>query len=287
MTTSAHSSSPTSPRPRGADRPQHGIIAAHARAEEVAEAGADYLEQTVVGSLLVEDETAADGAGPGGAWRAARELAPLPPAPSFAILCPGSVPVSDPSVPVSATEDYLRGAFAALAPWARPGATVVLGSGASRRIPEGVDRAEGEQRFAASVRTARDLAAEHGLEVLLEPLHRGETDLVNTLEEAVAFLDAHELADMRVVADLFHVMLEDESFETVHRLAGRVGHIHVADTDRRPPGQGDWPLGEFLTALRDGGCTGHVSIECFTWEDIAIEGRAALEAVRAADPAAA
>ena len=62
---------------------------------------------------------------------------------------------------------------------------------------------------------------------------------------------------------------------------------HVADTDRRPPGQGDWPLGEFLTALRDGGCTGHVSIECFTWEDIAVEGRAALEAVRVADPAAA
>jgi len=270
----------------GWSTPQHGIIAAHSRAAEVRAAGSDYLEQTVVGSLLVEDENAADGAGPGGAWRAASELAPLPPAPSFAILCPASVQVSDPSVPLSVTEEYLRAAFAAIAPWARPGATVVLGSGASRRIPEGVGRAEGEQRFAASARTARDLAAAHGLEVLLEPLHRGETDLVNTLEEAVAFLDAHDLSDVRVVADLFHVMLEGESFETVHRLAPRVGHIHVADTDRRPPGQGDWPLAEFLTALRDGGCAGHVSIECFTWEDIAVEGRPALGAVRAADPAA-
>lgn len=258
--------------------PQHGIIAAHDRAAEVAAAGADHLEQTVVGSLLLE--------GADGGWAPAAGLAPVPPAPSFAILCPAQVQVSDPAVPLEETADYLRDAFAAIAPWARPGAAVVLGSGASRRIPAGVDRGAGERRFADSVRLARDLAAEHDLEVLLEPLHQGETDLVNSLEEAAAFLGAHELVDVRVVADLFHVMLEGESFETVHRLAPRVGHIHVADTDRRPPGQGDWPLGEFLTALRDGGCDAHVSIECFTWEDIPVEGRAALETVRSADPAA-
>ena len=258
--------------------PQHGIIAGHDRADEVAAAGADHLEQTVVGSLLLE--------GDDGAWVPAAGLAPVPPSPSFAILCPAQVQVSDPAVPLEETADYLRGAFAAISPWARPGATVVLGSGASRRLPGGVDRSAGERRFADSVRLARDLADAHGLEVLLEPLQRGETDLVNSLAESASFLDAHSLSGVRLVADLFHVMLEGESFETVHRLAGRVGHIHVADTDRRPPGQGDWPLGEFLTALRDGGCDAHVSIECFAWEDIAVEGRAALETVRAADPAA-
>lgn len=274
---------------------QHGIIAGHAQADAVVAAGADYLEHTVVGSLLVEGDavaearagadSAVDAAGPGGPWRAATGLAPLPPSPSFAILCPASVQVADPSVPLAATEAYLRSAFAAIVPWARPGATVVLGSGTSRRIPVGVDRAAGERRFADSVRTARDLAAEHDLEVLLEPLHRGETDLVNSLEQAAAFLDVHELTGIRVVADLFHVMLEGESFEAVRRHRPRVGHVHVADTDRRPPGQGDWPLGEFLAALREGGYAGNVSIECFNWKDIAREGRAALETVRAADPA--
>ena len=278
MTRDASSDRATGNRPRRSGQPQHGIIAAHDRAEEVAAAGADFLEQTVVDSLLVE--------GADGAWAPADGLAPVPPAPSFAILLPAAVRVSDPAVPLEETADYLRGAVAAIAPWARPRATVVLGSGASRRIPAGVDRGAGERRFADSVRTARDLAAEHGLEVLLEPLHQGETDLVNSLAEAHDFLDAHDLSDVRLVADLFHVMLEGESFEAVHRLAPRVGHIHVADTDRRPPGQGDWPLAAFLTALRDGGCDAHVSIECFTWEDIPVEGRAALETVRSADPAA-
>lgn len=257
--------------------PEHGIIAGLDHAAEVRAAGSDYTELTVVGSLLVEDEA--------GAWGPLAGARPAPEAPSSAILCPGTMRLSDPAVPLEQTAHYLRAAMSAIAPWARPGATVVLGSGASRRIPEGVPRAAAEERFAASVRCARDLAAERGLEALLEPLHRGETDMVTTLAEGAAFLDAHGLGDMRMVADLFHVMGEGEDLAVVHELAGRVGHAHIADTDRRPPGQGDWPLAEFLTALREGGYGGHVSIECFTWQDIAVEGRAALAAVRAADPA--
>lgn len=258
---------------------QHGIIAPAAQAAAVRAAGADYLEATIVGSLLEE--------GAGGTWHRSAEVPGFAPAPSFAILFPATVRISDPSVPLAETEEHLRTALAAVAPHARPGATIVLGSGASRRLPEGVERAAGEERLAATVRLARDLAAEHGLEVLLEPLHRGETDLVTTIGEAVAFLDAHDLAGVRVVADLFHVMLEEEPFAVVREHAGRVGHAHVADTDRRPPGQGDWPLAGFLSALRDGGYAGHVSIECFIWQDIAAEGRDALAVLRAADPATA
>jgi len=257
--------------------PEHGIIAGLDRAAEVRAAGADYAELTVVGSLLVQ--------GQAGEWGPPADAHATPEAPSFAILCPGTMRLSDPAVPLEETADYLRAAIAAIAPWARPGATIVLGSGASRRTPEGVDRAPAEERFAASVRCARDLAAAHGLEALLEPLHRGETDMITTLASGAAFLDAHGLGDMRMVADLFHVMREGEDLAVVHELAGRIGHAHIADTDRRPPGQGDWPLAEFLTALREGGYGGHASIECFTWQDIALEGRAALAAVRAADPA--
>src|SRR5699024_12665439 len=73
-----------------------------------------------------------------------------------------------------------------------------------------------------------------------------------------------------------------EGFDMVRRHAGRVAHAHIADTDRRPPGQGDWPLREFLTALREGGYRGAVSIEC-VWADLAAEAGDALAALRAAD----
>ena len=68
----------------------------------------------------------------------------------------------------------------------------------------------------------------------------------------------------------------------VREHAGRVAHAHIADTDRRPPGQGDWPLRAFLASLREGGYRGAVSIECH-WQDLAAEAAGALAALREAD----
>lgn len=255
--------------------PQYGIIAPDRDVDAILAAGADYVEPTIVGNVIVLDEA--------GRWQPDLALRERAPSPSFAILCPGDLRLSDPEFPPEETRDFLRTAFAAVAPLARPGATVVLGSGAARRLPDGMGRAAGRQAFARSVQVAREVAAEHGLEVILEPLHRGETDLVNSLTEAIAFLEEFGMGEMRVVADLFHIMLEQEPLEVVREHAGRVAHAHIADTDRRPPGQGGWPLAGFLGALRGGGFAGHVSIEC-TWADVTAEAGPALAAVRTADP---
>jgi len=255
---------------------QHGIITPDRDADAALAAGADYLEPTVVGNLLVQRED--------GTWHADPALRRREPAPSFAVLCPADHRLSDPTFPLEQTHAYLRVAFGAIAEVAAPGAFVVLGSGAARRIPEGASRDDARRQFARSVSIAREIAAAHDLEVILEPLHRGETDQINSLAEAVEFLDEFGMGDIRVVADLFHIMLEHEPLDVVRELAGRVAHAHIADSGRTPPGQGDWPLTEFLQALRDGGYRGRVSIEC-TWADLAAEAGPALAAVRAADPA--
>ncbi|WP_193103623.1 sugar phosphate isomerase/epimerase [Brachybacterium sp. FME24] len=255
--------------------PQYGIIAQDQDAAAILAAGADYIEPTIVGNVIVQD---ADGD-----WQANSALREREPSPSFAVLAPKDLRLSDPAFPLERTRDYLQVAFAAISAVARPGAVVVLGSGAARRLPEGVEPADGRRQFAQTVEVARDVAAEHGLEVILEPLHHGETDLINTVAEAIAFLDEFGMGEVRVVADLFHIMLEHEPLEVIGAHAGRVAHAHIADSGRTPPGQGDWPLAPFLQSLRGGGYLGHVSIEC-TWKDIAAEAHPALAALRAADP---
>src|SRR5690606_31774370 len=85
------------PRSRGPDMtthptpPEHGIIAGLDHTDEVRAAGSDYTELTVVGSLLVEDEA--------GAWGPPAGARPAPEAPSFAILCPSTLALSDPAGP--------------------------------------------------------------------------------------------------------------------------------------------------------------------------------------------
>lgn len=253
---------------------RYGVIAPHGDAAAVRAAGADYVEPTVVGNLLV--------AGDGGTWTPHPTLGEWERSPSFAVLCPPELRLSDPSSPAADVETYLRTAFETVRQVATDDALVVLGSGASRRIPDGVDQAAGRETFARSLHLAHEIAGDQGLEVVLEPLHRGETDLINSIGEAVEFLDTHDLVDVRVVADLFHIMLEDEPLDAVRAHAGRIGHAHIADAGRRPPGQGDWPLAEFLSALRDGAYGGNVTIEC-TWADIGAEAADALEVVRRAD----
>ncbi|WP_165831728.1 sugar phosphate isomerase/epimerase family protein [Brachybacterium endophyticum] len=252
----------------------HGVIADIAQQRTVLLAGADYLEPTVVGSLVVQDA--------GGSWRDA-EVTPDSPIGSCAVLVPSTVRIADPSVPIAAVREYLRTALGAIGRVALPGTKAVLGSGAARTIGPDVRRGDGIARFADVLTIARDLAAEQGLEIILEPLHRGETDLIHSIEEAAEFLDAHGIGGVRIVADLFHIQKEGERLETVERFAGRIGHVHVADTDRMPPGQGDWPIAPFLGALRRGGCSSDVTIEC-SWRDLAEELPDALAVVRAADP---
>ena len=164
---------------------------------------------------------------------------------------------------------------------AERGAKIVFGSGRARTIPDEIDRAAGEARFAEVLRETRDRATSVGVQIMLEPLHKGETNLVNSIREAVAFLDEHGISDVPVVADLFHIELEHEPFTVLHEHADRIGHAHIADTGRRYLGSGDWPWREFVAELRAAGYNGSISLECVWGDDFGGEVRTSLEALRA------
>jgi sugar phosphate isomerase/epimerase len=254
-----------------------GVVAPSALAAEAIALGADHVEPPIVGNVIESD---ADGH-----WHRSPGFVQPRPASSFALLFPAEPRIADPTVPMSAVEDYLRTALDATAAVAEPDAKIVLGSGTSRTIPDGVDREAAEARFADVLRTARDLAAVRRLRILLEPLNRGETNLLHTMSDCAAFLDDHRIGGIDIVADVYHLMLEGESFDTVRELGPRIGHVHLSDEDRQPPGTADWPLAEFLRAVRAGGYEGTASLEC-RWSAFADELPEALAFVRSADATA-
>jgi D-psicose/D-tagatose/L-ribulose 3-epimerase len=236
------------------------------------ELGVDYVEPAIVGNVVL---IGADG-----------ELSLNPEFageryPSFAILLPGDIRVSDPGFDFAVVADYFARVFPVLAQVAEPDAKIVFGSGAARRIPEGVDRDAAEKRFAASLVAARDAAARNGMRVMLEPLHKGETNLIHTLGEADAFLDAHGIDGVPVVADLFHIEQEGESLDTVTQHIDRIGHAHIADAGRLWLGSGDGQWREFVATLRDAGFEGPVSLECNWGDDLETEISASIAALRA------
>ena len=59
-----------------------------------------------------------------------------------------------------------------------------------------------------------------------------------------------------------------------------IHHVHVADTERKAPGTGEFDFDGFFGALKEAGYDGRISIEC-RWDDFDTEAPKALEFLKA------
>jgi len=86
-------------------------------------------------------------------------------------------------------------------------------------------------------------ASRRNVRLLLEPINRSETRLINTIEDAQEFIETFNLPDFQILLDIYHLNIEGINIEETIRFAGvQIGHIHLADNNRRVPGKGtiDW-----------------------------------------------
>ncbi|MBI3975996.1 MAG: sugar phosphate isomerase/epimerase [Armatimonadetes bacterium] len=124
----------------------------------------------------------------------------------------------------------------------------------------GREQAEGRLREALEAVLAEADAGEVGLAI--EPINRYETDFLNTAAECVAVIERIGHRRLGLVADTFHMNIEEVSIEAGLRAAApHLRHVHVADSNRRPPGQGHLDFRSILSALRDAGYDGYLSAE--------------------------
>jgi sugar phosphate isomerase/epimerase len=111
-------------------------------------------------------------------------------------------------------------------------------------------------------------ASRHGVPLLFEPLNRYETNLFNRLEETVTWFQSRNLQNVRVLADLFHMNLEESDSGAALRKAGPfVGHVHFSDSNRRAVGMGQSAMTTIVAALREIGYTGYLSAEILPLPD--------------------
>lgn len=106
-------------------------------------------------------------------------------------------------------------------------------------------------------------AREAGALALIEPLNRYEASFLNRLEQAQAMLVELGEPRIRILADFFHMHIEEADIPQAIRDAGRwIGHVHLADSTRREPGSGGTDFVSGFRALRAIGFTGAMAFEC-------------------------
>lgn len=146
------------------------------------------------------------------------------------------------------------------------GGVLVFGSPAQRRIPAGSSRAQAVEYALDTFRRAKNGIADSGIKLCLEPLAPPEADFINTCAEAVEILDRLNHPNFVLHLDVKAMSSEDTPVPDLIRChAGRTGHFHANDANRRGPGFGSVDFVPIFRALRDSGYAGWVSVEVFDY----------------------
>lgn len=115
----------------------------------------------------------------------------------------------------------------------------------------------------AQLELLADEADRAQIQLWVEPVNRYETHLLVTLEDAASLLQPMDRPRLGIVADLFHMALEEPDIPAAIRRHGpHIGHVHLADSNRRLPGQGSTNFPGILEALQDIGYDGWMAFEC-------------------------
>jgi sugar phosphate isomerase/epimerase len=128
--------------------------------------------------------------------------------------------------------------------------------GVKARLREYLDRLE--QELVPLARYAEDKHVATGL----EPVAYYFSDILNTTDETLAYLERPGLQSIGVLLDTHHIFLEDRSMEdSLRRCAGRITHFHLSDSNRRYPGAGNVDFALAARTLTEIGYAGAVSLE--------------------------
>ncbi|MEZ4862256.1 MAG: sugar phosphate isomerase/epimerase family protein [Caldilineaceae bacterium] len=224
-------------------------------------AGFDYIETTVV-SLLPEADDATFAP-----ILARHQAAPIP-THACNVFLPGDLKVVGPNLDWPRIEHYVQTALARVQ--AIGASVVVFGSGRARMVPDGFARADAEAQLVDFLHLVADAAAANEITVVIEPLNRKESNILNSVAEGVTLAQRVNRPAIQVLADFYHMDEESEPLQHLLEYKDWLAHIHVADTGRRAPGTGSYPYPEFVHLLHEANYEGMVSVEC-RWEDLAAE----------------
>ena len=113
----------------------------------------------------------------------------------------------------------------------------------------------------AALKQLGPYAADKGVTLCIENT-AADSNLVDTAGQAVMLRDQVGLDNVQLMFDTYHALYRNEvSSDQVYEMGKHLKHVHFADANRMPPGEGvvDW-VG-VLQALKDIGFDGYCTME--------------------------
>jgi len=144
-------------------------------------------------------------------------------------------------------------------------APVIVGS-MQGRWGEGMSKEAALGHLGAALTELGNHAMSRGQVLLYEPLNRYETNLISTIEDGLRFVRSLSTKGVKLMADLYHMNIEEADIGGAIRAGGKyIGHVHFADSNRRPAGFGHTDFDAVVAAVREIGYDGYFAAEALPY----------------------
>jgi D-psicose/D-tagatose/L-ribulose 3-epimerase len=166
------------------------------------------------------------------------------------------------------------------------GKSMVFGAPKGRDTEGKLSVAEATKNLADGLVRIADHAQQRGLKILLEPLGHDQTDVVNTLSEAMKVIKEIHHPAIETIFDFHNTLDEQGAFhELIERFFIHIYHVHVQEMDGKflGAGEGVKKYVQAFQTLKDRKYDKWVSVEVFDFSSgpktIAKESMRALKAI--------
>ena len=145
---------------------------------------------------------------------------------------------------------------------------IVFGSAGARMVPPGFHISKAFEQYVDILKQFAPLAEENGVTIVVEPLNRGECNLVNTILEGAEAVRRANHNSVKLLVDIFHMLRNGESPDDIVKVGPLIRHAHIAENkDRAAPGVNGENLRPYLRALRKTGYNDRLALEPI-WTDL-------------------
>ena len=198
---------------------------------------------------------------------------------AFNCFFPGSMKLTGPQADRTIIREYAGKALRRAA--ALGGKIAVVGSGGARRVPDGWDLETGWRQFAHVLEIIGEEASILEITAVVEPLHRGETNLINCVADGIRLVRQVSHPHVKLLADFYHMRLEAEPFTSIREAGELLKHVHLANSTGRvyPADRKEDLYERFFETLKEIGYNGRISIEAVS-TDISQDGPCALRLLK-------
>ena len=157
------------------------------------------------------------------------------PVPIYNSFVPATIPLTGLDVSRQTIEAYLDKSTHRIAN--AGGRMIIFGSGAARKAPDGFPIETAMEQIQSFLHMCEIRANSLGITIAIEPLNRQETNVINSVDEAVELTRTLGLPHIKVLADSYHMFVENESYNVIDDAAPWLAHVHISDRDRIYPGR--------------------------------------------------